>query len=91
MAAPLPAIVTTLAPGQVQKAWKAAQDFEAIVREEGFFPLSITLRHATLAGSLRISHKDPFDRFLIAQSLVEGVPLVSIEDIFDAFGVTRLW
>lgn len=68
-----------------------AQDFEAFVRAEGFVPLSISLRHAALAGGLQIAHKDPFDRFLIRRSLVDGVPLVSNERIFDAFGVRSLW
>lgn len=44
-----------------------------------------------MAGSLDLGHKDPFDRLLIAQSLVEDMPLVSNETAFDAFGVTRLW
>jgi PIN domain nuclease of toxin-antitoxin system len=54
-------------------------------------PLSITLAHASLAGSLDIPHKDPFDRLLIAQALTERVPIVSNEKLFDAFGVERLW
>ncbi len=59
--------------------------------DQGFSPFPISLRHAVLAGGLQIAHKDPFDRFLIAQSLAEGVALVSNELIFDAFGVTRVW
>ena len=36
-------------------------------------------------------HRDPFDRLLIAQALVEDLTLVSNEAIFDGFGVKRLW
>jgi PIN domain nuclease of toxin-antitoxin system len=36
-------------------------------------------------------HRDPFDRVLIAQSLVEEIPIVSNERAFDAYGVTRIW
>jgi PIN domain nuclease of toxin-antitoxin system len=36
-------------------------------------------------------HKDPFDRLLIAQALVEAIPIVSVDAAFDAYGVTRLW
>jgi len=43
------------------------------------------------AGSLAIPHKDPFDRLLIAQAVLEGMTLVSNEAAFDAFGVSRLW
>jgi PIN domain nuclease of toxin-antitoxin system len=54
-------------------------------------PLPITFEHASLAGSLDIPHKDPFDRLLIAQARIERVPLVSNEKAFDRFGVERIW
>ncbi|HEX8654833.1 MAG TPA: type II toxin-antitoxin system VapC family toxin [Allosphingosinicella sp.] len=54
-------------------------------------PLPITFDHASLAGSLDIPHKDPFDRLLIAQARIERVPIVSNEKAFDAFGVERIW
>ena len=84
-------VVTKHRLGKLPEAALLAQDFEALVRAEGFVPLPISLHHAALAGGLRISHKDPFDRFLMAQSLIEAMPLVSNEQIFDGFGVTRLW
>ena len=56
-----------------------------------FVPLPITLDHASLAGSLDIPHKDPFDRMLIAQSLIEKVPIVSNERLFESFAVDRIW
>lgn len=56
-----------------------------------FEPLNISLDHASLAGNLAIDHKDPFDRLLIAQSIVENIPIVSNEVIFDGFGVVRIW
>ncbi len=54
-------------------------------------PLPISFEHASLAGSLRIAHKDPFDRLLIAQARIERVPIVSNETLFDDFGVQRIW
>ncbi len=53
--------------------------------------LSIELAHAQLAGSLQGAHKDPFDRMLAAQALLEGLVLVSNDEVFDTFGVKRLW
>jgi len=52
-------------------------------------PLSI--EHARLAGSLVHPHKDPFDRMLAAQALLEGLTLVSIDPVFDGLNVPRLW
>ena len=53
--------------------------------------LQIRLDHATFVETLPAHHKDPFDRLLVAQSLIEGMPLVSIDARLDAYGVTRLW
>jgi PIN domain nuclease of toxin-antitoxin system len=41
--------------------------------------------------SLPFHHRDPFDRLLAAQALTEGIPLLSCDPIFDAYGVTRVW
>lgn len=68
-----------------------AARFELEMEALGFDPLPISLTHARVAGSLSIPHKDPFDRLLIAQALVEEMTLVSNEVAFDSFGVSRLW
>jgi PIN domain nuclease of toxin-antitoxin system len=36
-------------------------------------------------------HRDPFDRVLVAQAMVEAIPIVSADPILDAYGVKRLW
>ena len=36
-------------------------------------------------------HKDPFDRLLIAQAIVEGLPIISVDGAFDAYPVRRVW
>jgi PIN domain nuclease of toxin-antitoxin system len=77
--------------GKLPSAAELAADFETMTEEAGFAPLSVTLRHAQLAGKLEGSHKDPFDRMLIAQALTDNLVLVSNETAFDAFGVSRLW
>jgi PIN domain nuclease of toxin-antitoxin system len=40
---------------------------------------------------LPFHHRDPFDRLLVAQALVEGIPIVSKDAALDAYGITRLW
>jgi PIN domain nuclease of toxin-antitoxin system len=77
--------------GKLPEADEIVGDFEASILEFGFEGLPISLRHAQLAGSLPIDHRDPFDRLLIAQSLIEGLTLVSNERLFEAAGVSRLW
>ena len=53
--------------------------------------IPVSLEHARLAGSLVHAHKDPFDRMLAAQALLEGLTLVSVDSVFDNFAVARLW
>ena len=54
--------------------------------------LPVSDRHGLLAGRLDWVHKDPFDRMLAAQAMVEGAVLVSTDAAFDAVaGLTRLW
>lgn len=77
--------------GKLDPARRLAQDFEGVVLERGFLPLSISLAHAQLAGSMPIPHKDPFDRLLVAQARLEGMTLVSNEAVFDGFAVSRFW
>ncbi len=36
-------------------------------------------------------HRDPFDRLLAAQAIVENVSLVTIDAIFNQYGVRRIW
>jgi PIN domain nuclease of toxin-antitoxin system len=53
--------------------------------------LDITVSHTLRVATLPFHHRDPFDRLLIAQSLVEGMPFISIDSVFDTYGVNRLW
>lgn len=53
--------------------------------------LPITLDHADRQAHLPWHHRDPFDRLLAAQALVEGIPLISIDPIFDRYEVNRFW
>ncbi|WP_425309636.1 type II toxin-antitoxin system VapC family toxin [Ammonicoccus fulvus] len=45
----------------------------------GAEPLSITTDHALLAGRLAWTHRDPFDRLLVAQAMAEGMSLVTVD------------
>jgi PIN domain nuclease of toxin-antitoxin system len=57
----------------------------------GFDLLGIELIHATSVESLPLHHKDPFDRLLVVQSMIEKLPIVSVDTQLDAYGITRLW
>jgi len=53
--------------------------------------LAIEPKHAALVARLPLYHRDPFDRLLVAQALVEQIPLLSKDPAFDRYGGTRIW
>jgi PIN domain nuclease of toxin-antitoxin system len=77
--------------GKLAVADRLINNFEAYLEVEGFLGLALSVRHAQVAGALPGPHRDPFDRMLIAQAILENMVLVSNEAPFDAYGVTRLW
>ncbi|WP_375403153.1 type II toxin-antitoxin system VapC family toxin [uncultured Sphingomonas sp.] len=77
--------------GKLDEAEALLADFDQRLADQEFEVLAVTHRHALAAGRLELHHRDPFDRLLIAQALVEDVELVSNEKLFDRYGVSRLW
>jgi PIN domain nuclease of toxin-antitoxin system len=61
------------------------------ITRNNFELLPIGLNHVTAVEGLAQHHRDPFDRLLIVQAIVEGLELVSADPIFDQYGVSRLW
>jgi PIN domain nuclease of toxin-antitoxin system len=57
----------------------------------GFGLFGIELAHATLVETLPPHHKDPFDRLLVAQAMIEKLSIVSADGVLDQYGVHRLW
>lgn len=77
--------------GKLSSAAALAHDLAAAVRRLEFTELPITFADGDLAGALAGTHRDPYDRMLIAQSLNHELSIVSNETVFDEFGVTRIW
>ena len=53
--------------------------------------LPISLAHLNVVATLPFHHRDPFDRLLIAQTIAEQLPIISVDTMFDAYSVKRLW
>ena len=56
-----------------------------------FEPLPVTSEHVLAVSPLPLYHRDPFDRLLIAQAIVEKLDLVSVDSAFDRYPVQRVW
>jgi PIN domain nuclease of toxin-antitoxin system len=84
-------ITTKARIGKLPGALDVAADVPACIASQGFSGLAITVEHAQSAGSLGGAHRDPFDRMLIAQAQAERIPLISADEVFDGYGVNRVW
>ncbi|WP_425148101.1 type II toxin-antitoxin system VapC family toxin [Deinococcus sp.] len=76
--------------GKLPGAAPILQDPQAITTRMGAKLLSIAARHAVTAGTLTWSHRDPFDRMLVAQANVEQLRLVTEDASIRAFPTARL-
>jgi len=76
--------------------YKLPEDFEQFWDKQlnlnDFKLLPVSIAHTSFVVDLPYHHRDPFDRLIIAQSLVEMVPVVSSDTMFDSYsGVKRIW
>lgn len=69
--------------------------FDQLIPEQlqrnGFTVLGLTVAHTAKLTQLPFHHRDPFDRMLVAQCQLESLPLVSSDEMLDAYGIKRLW
>jgi PIN domain nuclease of toxin-antitoxin system len=72
-----------------------AQPFQAFIEHQmqrnSMSLLNLKILHVNILATLPLHHRDPFDRLLIAQSIVENLPIVGIDTAFDSYAVQRLW
>lgn len=53
--------------------------------------LPVSMTHALILQNLPLHHKDPFDRLLVAQAMVNQLPLLSADQQLSAYAIERLW
>lgn len=84
-------IATKTRLGKLPEAEDLARKLPAYLRQARFLELPISVEHSLRAGGLPGPHRDPFDRMLIAQSLITGYPVVTIDPVFRGYGVKTIW
>jgi PIN domain nuclease of toxin-antitoxin system len=72
-------------------ALQILRDIELGQLDQELHVLRTEISHVIRAGLLPLHHRDPFDRLLAAQALELGIPIVSRDQIFDLYGVQRIW
>lgn len=68
----------------------AYQDLQQHVSVNGFEILPITFEHTIELTTLDFHHRDPFDRIIIAQALIEKFLLISKDRNFDKYNNLKL-
>jgi PIN domain nuclease of toxin-antitoxin system len=64
---------------------------EAIANDQSIEIVPMTVQAISHSQFLPYHHKDPFDRMIAATAITEGDILLSVDAIFDAYGVSRTW
>jgi PIN domain nuclease of toxin-antitoxin system len=83
-------VATKTRLGKFDGGQQILDEWEQAVRALAATELPVTRPHAAMAGSFAVDHRDPFDRMLAAQAVVEQATLVSVDEAFALFPVTTI-
>ena len=64
---------------------------EREIANNNFCIVPIEPKHTAVLTTLPLHHRDPFDRLIVAQAMVEKIPLISADPQLDAYPIHRLW
>jgi PIN domain nuclease of toxin-antitoxin system len=88
----LPSSPIRLLNSILRRATESTQSFlDQGIIQNGFLILPIETRHAVALTTLPFHHRDLFDRLIIAQAIIEQIPVISADTSFDDYPVKRLW
>ena len=77
--------------GKLPGAEPAIGQFNELIVADGFIHLAVTYQHALKAGGFDHAHRDPFDRMLAAQSIIEGATLVTDDAAMKLLRAKCFW
>lgn len=84
-------VATKVRIGKLPEAEVLVSDLAGVCDEYDFHELPVSLAHAALAGSLPGEHRDPFDRVIAAQAIVDGIPVVTNDREIANLGAPTFW
>ena len=84
-------IATKARIGKLQDLPQAVERYPLLMARNGFHSLHVSETHALKAGQYPQPHRDPYDRFLAAQSEIEGMPLLTRDPQIASFGSDIIW
>lgn len=84
-------IATRFRSGKLGDIGDPSIHFPRLMLANGFTRLDITQDHGLRGGALAGSHRDPFDRLIAAQALMESLTIITRDGMFAAFGCKVIW
>ena len=84
-------IVIKTSIGKLRLGGPVEEAFPDIAEQLDASILPIELEHLYAVDRLPLHHRDPFDRLLIAQSIVEGVPILTQDPQFGSYAAATIW
>ncbi|MFV0432995.1 MAG: type II toxin-antitoxin system VapC family toxin [Leucobacter sp.] len=77
--------------GKLRHLPMAVRNYPILAARNGFRELSVQANHGLLAGALKDQHRDPFDRMLAAQSILESMTVITRDRAIASLGAKTLW
>lgn len=83
------AIKSSIGKIKLKEDWDTA--FMAELEENAISWLAITPKHCHKLEHLPFIHRDPFDRMIVAQALVEKMALITVDSHLEKYGINCIW
>ena len=83
-------IATKVAIGKLSLRFQPVTTITRAVEDLSATELPLSIRHALAVAGLPLHHRDPFDRMLVAQAVVEGLTLVTQDEAQRAYAVPTI-
>jgi PIN domain nuclease of toxin-antitoxin system len=84
-------IATKVRSGRLPSMERRIRRFDENVTGDGFRHLPVRPEHGVMGGLLEGEHRDPFDRLIAAQALIEGMTVLTRDPEIAGFGCEVLW
>ncbi|MCL4768577.1 MAG: type II toxin-antitoxin system VapC family toxin [Hyphomicrobiaceae bacterium] len=84
-------IATKVRIGKLPEARKLIGHFEEAIAEHDFLHLPVSLKHGLHAGLLQGNHRDPFDRIIATQALIDDLQVVTADAAIKTLGARTMW
>ena len=84
-------IAMKVARGRLELDTPADRYVPSRIARHGFGVLALELRHGLRVGLLPDIHRDPWDRLLVAQAQIEGLPIVTADPLIGRYDVETIW